>query len=77
MIRVKSNSRALKFSADSRRLSVGASVDELERCWLDVKRATARSDPSGARAVSYIDDNGRRLLECMFNEGAGLRRSGS
>ncbi|HXF41491.1 MAG TPA: hypothetical protein VN687_17375 [Blastocatellia bacterium] len=55
----------------------GASVNELERCWLDVKRATPDDRISvELTAVSYIDDNGRRLLKCMFSEGAELRANG-
>jgi anti-anti-sigma regulatory factor len=55
----------------------GASVDELERCWLDVKRATPGDRISvELTAVNYIDDNGRRLLKCMFIEGAELRANG-
>ena len=52
-------------------------VDELEKCWLDVKAAgcdeQVTADLSG---VSYIDDKGRQLLKRMFCEGAELRATG-
>jgi hypothetical protein len=55
----------------------GAWVEELEKCWLDVKAALideqVRVELSG---VSYIDEKGRHLLKCMFTEGAELRATG-
>jgi ABC-type transporter Mla MlaB component len=55
----------------------GAWVDELEKCWREVRAAIngdqVRVDLSG---VSYIDDKGRDLLKCMFSEGAELRATG-
>jgi len=55
----------------------GAWVDELEKCWLDVRAARngdhVRVDLSG---VSYIDDKGRLLLKGMFRDGAELRATG-
>jgi hypothetical protein len=55
----------------------GAWVDELEKCWIELKGALREeqvtADLSG---VSYIDDKGRQLLKRMFCDGAELRATG-
>ena len=72
--RIHENTRVLLIVEGS--LS-GAWVDELEKCWRDAKRSAPeeqiRIELSG---VNYIDENGRRLLKCMFSEGAELLATG-
>ena len=52
----------------------GAYVEELERCWRELP--PGRNLKISLQAVTFVDDNGKRLLARLYGSGAELKASG-
>ncbi len=74
-ITIDKNTRATSLRAEGR--LTGPWVNELEQAW-----RAATSDPTDGRVcvdltdVTFIGDDGKRLLETMYAEGAKLKACG-
>jgi anti-anti-sigma regulatory factor len=74
-ITLEKNSRSTTLRVEGR--LTGPWVDELERAWRAVT-----PDPSDGRVsvdltdVTFVGEEGKRLLEAMYAEGARLKASG-
>jgi hypothetical protein len=74
MLKINSNTENSKTSFELEGKLAGAWVGELERCW--------RETPSGNSvkisldAVTFIDDDGKKLLVRLYDSGAELKASG-
>ena len=74
-ITIDKNARATTLRVEGR--LTGPWVDELERTW-----RTVASDPTDVRVsvdltdVTFVGEEGKKLLEMMYAEGARLKASG-
>jgi hypothetical protein len=74
-ITIDKNSRATTLRVEGR--LAGPWVDELERAWHSLT-----SDPTDGRVsvdltdVTFVGEEGKKLLETMYGEGAKLKASG-
>ena len=74
-ITIDKNARATTLRVEGR--LTGPWVDELERTW-----RTVASDPTDVRVsvdltdVTFVGEEGKKLLEVMYGEGAKLKASG-
>jgi hypothetical protein len=74
-ITIEKNSKSTTLRVEGR--LVGPWVDELERAWRSVT-----SDPTDGRVaidltdVTFVGEEGKKLLEEMYGEGAKLKASG-
>ena len=74
MLRITTKTEALKTTFELEGKLAGAWVDELERCWREI-------DPGhtvnvSLEAVTFIDDDGKKLLARLHQSGAELSASG-
>ncbi|MGO8817696.1 MAG: hypothetical protein ACLQVG_23870 [Terriglobia bacterium] len=74
-ITIEKNSKSTTLRVEGR--LIGPWVDELERAWRGVT-----SDPADGRVaidltdVTFVGEEGKKLLEEMYGEGAKLKASG-
>jgi hypothetical protein len=74
MLKITTKSEAERTTLELEGKLAGAWVDELERCWKDV-----RHHPNvtvSLTAVTFIDGAGRNLLVRLHRDGAALQAAG-
>jgi copper chaperone CopZ len=74
MLRITTKIDASKTTLELEGKLAGAWVDELERCWREID--PARAVKVSLEAVTFIDDDGKRLLARLHQSGAELIVSG-
>jgi hypothetical protein len=74
MLRITTTTEALKTTFELEGKLAGAWVIELERCWREI--SPGQSVKISLEAVSFIDDDGKKLLAKLYDSGAELNASG-
>ncbi|MEX0802289.1 MAG: hypothetical protein WD688_03060 [Candidatus Binatia bacterium] len=74
MLKITTKNEAVKTFFELEGKLAGAWVDELERCWREVPPGHAVK--LSLEAVTFIDDNGKKLLARLHESGAELKASG-
>lgn len=74
MLKITTKSEALKTTLEVEGRLAGAWVSELERCWYEI--AAGQAVQVSLEAVTFIDDDGKKLLARLHQSGAELKASG-
>ena len=74
MLRITTKTEALKTTFELEGRLVGAWVGELERCWREID--PGHTVKVSLEAVTFIDDDGKKLLARLHQSGAELNASG-
>ena len=74
MLKITTKNESVKTFFELEGKLAGAWVDELERCWREVPPGHAVK--LSLEAVTFIDDNGKKLLARLHESGAELKASG-
>ena len=74
MLRITTKTEALKTTFELEGKLAGAWVGELERCWREI--SSGQAVKVSLEAVTFIDDDGKKLLARLHESGAELNASG-
>ena len=74
MLRITTKTEALKTTFELEGNLTGAWVSELERCWREI--GPDHAVKVSLEAVTFIDDEGKKLLAWLHESGAELNASG-
>lgn len=74
MLRITTKTEALKTTFELEGTLAGAWVSELERCWREISPGHAIK--VSLEAVTFIDNDGKKLLARLHQSGAELNASG-
>lgn len=74
MLKITTKTEAGKVTFELEGKLAGVWVDELERCWRELPHGHAVK--LSLEAVTFIDDNGKKLLARLHESGAELKASG-
>ena len=74
MLKITTRTEAMKAIFELEGRLAGAWVDELERCWREIPPGYAVEIL--LKAVTFIDDEGKKLLARLHEGGAELKASG-
>lgn len=74
MLKITTKTDAVKTTFELEGKLAGAWVNELERCWRDV--SPGRAVKISLEAVTFIDDEGKKLLARLQASGAELKAAG-
>ena len=74
MLKITTRTEAMKACFELEGKLAGAWVDELERCWSEIPPGYAVK--ISLEAVTFIDDDGKRLLARLHESGAELKAAG-
>ena len=74
MLRITTKTEALKTTFELEGKLAGAWVGELERCWREINPGHAVK--VSLEAVTFIDDEGKKLLTRLYESGAELNAAG-
>lgn len=74
MLKITTKTEAMKATFELEGRLAGAWVDELERCWSEVPPGYTVT--VALKAVSFIDEQGKKLLLRLHEAGAKLEASG-
>ena len=74
MLKISTSTEALNTTFELEGRLAGAWVAELERCWREV--APGHAVMLSLDAVTFIDDDGKKLLARLHQSGAELKASG-
>jgi hypothetical protein len=74
MLKITTKTEALKTTLEVEGRLAGAWVGELERCWYEI--APGQAVKVSLEAVTFIDDDGKKLLARLHQSGAQLNASG-
>jgi hypothetical protein len=74
MLKISTKTEALKTTLEVEGRLAGAWVSELERCWDEI--APGQAVNVSLEAVTFIDDDGKKLLARLHQSGAELKASG-
>jgi hypothetical protein len=74
MLKITTKTEAMKAILELEGRLAGAWVDELEQCWREIPPGYAVT--VALKAVSFIDDKGKKLLSRLHEGGAELQASG-
>jgi hypothetical protein len=74
MLRITTKTEALRTTFELEGKLAGAWVGELERCWREI--GPGQAVKVCLEAVTFIDDDGKKLLARIHQSGAELNASG-
>jgi hypothetical protein len=74
MLKITTKTEALKTTFELEGKLAGAWVGELERCWREI--GPDQAVKVSLKAVTFIDDDGKKLLARLHQSGAELNASG-
>jgi hypothetical protein len=74
MLKITTTTDALRTTLELEGKLAGAWVQELERCWREIP--PGRSVKILLKAVTFVDDDGRKLLAGLHESGAELKAEG-
>lgn len=74
MLKITAKTDAVKTTFELEGKLAGAWVSELERCWREISPGHAVR--IALEAVTYIDDDGKKLLARLHASGAELKAAG-
>lgn len=74
MLKITTTTEAMQATLELEGRLAGAWVDELEQCWREIPSGYAIT--VSLSVVTFIDDEGKRLLARLHESGAELTASG-
>lgn len=74
MLKITTKTGAMKTTFQLEGKLAGAWVNELERCWRQL--APGHTVKISLEAVTFIDDDGRKLLAMLYDSGVELKAAG-